>query len=493
MSLNKFIWNNYKTTEQGKKAIEVFENGCSKDLLGKFFSDDECEYLLSAIEEWDSFWEAPALPSELTIDEAENLFNEIVDKGYSIKCDNGEFLYSVPEKYNWLEEIAQFSTWLYYKYPTFFKPYYFVGKFQLLTQIADTFGIELPKVPLKKYKEQRIKYYWKLCKTFLNFQEENKISAHEFCAFLYDFAPNYIEQNQTIETNLPQPTQVWLVGGDKDGDDFEFIENYQEGSTAFWQGNVDTKRGDIIIMYCLSPRSYIHSIWRATQDGIADPFFHYYSSIYIGERIKVVPITLNELKADEYFSAHPLVRRNLQGVNGYSFNSEDYGRIQKLILQNGGNITSLPQLYSPIFSSNQTVKVERDVELSLIEPFLKEIGYSEQHWVRQLPVRMGRGERNFPDYAFLTNKERNYEVASMLIEAKFWIRNNKELEETFKQIYSYGLRLSAKILIIADKDAIWIYEKHNDSFDRTKYTKKYWKELEQADEFANIKKLVGRK
>ena len=92
-----------------------------------------------------------------------------------------------------------------------------------------------------------------------------------------------------------------------------------------------------------------------------------------------------------------------------------------------------------------------------------------------------------------TAKEKNYEEASMLVEAKFWIKNNKELEETFKQVYSYGQRLSSKTLLIADKDAIWIYERHNQSFDRSKYIKKYWKELEKPDEFASIKKLLGRK
>ena len=81
----------------------------------------------------------------------------------------------------------------------------------------------------------------------------------------------------------------------------------------------------------------------------------------------------------------------------------------------------------------------------------------------------------------------------MLIEAKYWIKNNKELEETFKQVYSYGLRLSAKVIVIADKDAIWIYEKINESFDRTKYIKKFWKEIEQADEFASIKRIIGCK
>ncbi|MBX9733692.1 MAG: type I restriction enzyme HsdR N-terminal domain-containing protein [Chitinophagaceae bacterium] len=493
MKLNKFLWNNYKETEQGKKAIELFTNGTTIDILLTYFKDDVSQDTIDFIDDLTDFSYSPKPPQELTKESAENLFNEIVKNGFSIKKENEEIEEFKPDRFNFLHIILTISTWLYYKYPDFFKPYFYISKFQLLTQIADTFSIELPEVPLKRYKEERIRYYWKLCEVFQKFQSENEMTAFEFCAFLYDFAPNYINQTQVQETELPQATQVWLVGGDQGGNDFEFLDNYQVGNTSFWQGNVDTKRGDIIIMYCLSPRSCIHSIWRATKDGIADPFFHYYSSIYISEGIKVEPISINELKSDAYFSKHPLVRKNLQGVSGYSFTSEDYNRLLHLVEKKGTKINLLPQLYSPTFSSNGNLEIERDVEIQLIEPLLKELGYTEKHWERQLTVRMGRGERNFPDYAFLTNKEKNYEIASMLIEAKFWIKNNKELEETFKQVYSYGLRLSAKFLVIADKDAIWIYEKYNDSFDRTKYIKKFWKELEQPDEFNYIKKMIGRK
>ncbi|HRN92923.1 MAG TPA: hypothetical protein PLE75_07390 [Ferruginibacter sp.] len=492
MKFNKFLWNNYKETEQGKKAIEHFTNKSTFDIFYNYFNQNINQGAIDFINDLSDYSVSPELPNELTKESAENLFNTIVENGFSIRIE-GEVKEFKPDKIDFLYIIPTISTWLFYKYPDYFKPYLLRSKFQLLTQIADTFGIELPEVPLKRYREERIKYYWKLCEAFLIFQDENKMSAYEFCAFLYDFAPKYIEQNSATDTELPQPTQVWLVGGDKDGRDIKFLENYIPGNTSFWQGNVDTKRGDIVIMYCLSPRSCIHSIWRATKDGIADPFFHYYSSIFIGEGIKVEPITLKQLKEDEYFRKHPLVRKNMQGVNGYSFNSEDYERLKELIKINGGETSHLPQLYSPSFTSNQSLKVERDVELVLIEPFLRELGYTEEHWVRQLSVRMGRGERNFPDYAFLTKKEKNYEVASMLLEAKFWIKNNKELEEAFKQTYSYALRLSARVLVIADKNAIWIYEKRNDSFDRTKYVKKYWKELEKADEFKEIVKTIGRK
>ncbi|HQV67564.1 MAG TPA: hypothetical protein PLO48_12190 [Saprospiraceae bacterium] len=496
MKLNKFLWENYKETENAKQIIELFKNGSSIDILNSFNTKSHQEQIDSAcfIDDLCNCLVSPILPTEINCEKAEMFFEELITTGFTLKYNDEEELDVYrQDEINLLGWIEIISTWLFFTFPDFFKPYFFKTKFQLLTQIADAFDIEIPEVPLRRYKAERIKYYWKLCNVFLKFQDDNGMNSYEFCAFLYDFAPKYISQNQNIGIELPKPTQVWLVGGDQSGNDFNFLDNYQEGDTSFWQGNVDTKRGDIIIMYCLAPRSCIHSIWRATKDGIADPFFHFYSSFEISEGIKVEPISINELKSDEYFSKHPLVRKNLQGVSGYSFTNEDYKRIQYLLEKKGAKSCLLPQLYSPSFNSNNKLKNERDVEIHLIEPFLKELGYSEHHWQRQLAVRMGRGERNFPDYAFLTKKEKNYEMASMLIEAKYWIKNNKELEETFKQVYSYGLRLSAKVIVIADKDAIWIYEKINESFDRTKYIKKFWKEIEQADEFASIKRIIGCK
>ncbi len=260
MKLNKFLWNNYKETEHGKQILELFINGETIELLKKYLGNFHIgiEETADFIDDLTYFSIKPTIPDELDLKEAEKLFDEILNTGFTLRFDNDELESFNPKQMDFLGLIPIISTWLFYKYPDFFKPYYFRTKFQLLTQIADTFGIELPEVPLKRYKEQRIKYYWELCLSFLEFQEENEMTSSEFCAFLYDFAPSYIEQNQPNETELPQPTQVWLVGGDQSGSDFEFLDNYKEGDTSFWQGNVDTKRGDIIIMYCLSPRSCIH-------------------------------------------------------------------------------------------------------------------------------------------------------------------------------------------------------------------------------------------
>lgn len=489
MRINQFLWNNYKETKSGQEIINSFKDGsieAVQELSRKYLPDyTDANEVLEIIE--DSL--SAELPDNLNLEQAEKLYDRIVEEGIA---DGDDILIDKQDyEYN-LEFIPFISLWLYYKFPHYFKPYFFVRKFYSLTKIADSFSLELPKVPLKKNKRERIKYYWELCKIFGNFQSENNLNNEEFCAFLYDFAPKYIGELETSNKDLPQPTQVWIVGGDKFGNDFALLDNSTLDSTTFWQGNVDTKRGDIIVMYCLTPRSYIHSIWRATSDGIADPFFYFYGSTHIGKCTKVSPIHISELKSDAYFSQNPLVKKNLQGINGYSFTSNDYEKLLSLLSIKGFRIEILPKVYRPQISLSLCLNNERDVEISLVEPLIDKLGYTQTDWIRQMPVRMGRGERNYPDYAFFASLEKGYEKAKMLIETKFHIKSNIELEETFKQARSYAIRLEANILIICDKESIWLYEKGNGSFDRTTYIKKYWEEINNPDEFKLIRLKVGK-
>lgn len=489
MKINQFLWDNYKETKSGQEIINLFKDSSveSVQVLSKKYLPDynDANEILEIIDSSLSF----DLPDFMDFGQVENFYDKIIDNGIS----DGDYVLIGKQDYEYtLDFIPFISLWLYYKYPDYFKPYFYVRKFYDLTKIADSFSIDLPAVPFKKDKRERVKYYFELCKLFSAFQSENNLTNEEFCAFLYDFAPKYIGKLETSNKNLPQPTQVWIVGGDKFGDDFTFIDSANLDSTSFWQGNVDTKRGDIIIMYCLSPRSCIHSIWRATSDGIADPFFYFYGSIHIGNCIKVPPIHISELKSDEYFSQNPLVRKNLQGINGYSFTSKDYERLLTLFSAKDFNTKNLPQVYRPELSINFDLKIERDVEINLVEPMLKKIGYNQNDWMRQMPVRMGRGERNYPDYAFFASVEKGYEKAKMLIETKFFIKTNVELEETFKQARSYAIRLESSILIICDKESIWIYEKEKGSFDRASYIKKFWGEINNPDDFKMIKLKIGK-
>lgn len=491
MQLNQFIWNNYKESKAGQEVIKLFEEGTFEDILQFVFTDKRNWNMTDLYSEELSKLAKVTIDPNPVLSDDDNVkyfFNLLEEFGFP-ELENEEIIgYTYPDqKMEIINRIEIISLWLFLTHPNLFVPYLFKNRLSDLFKIADNFNIELPEIPLRKEKDKRIAYYFSFCEIFKNFGKENNLNPYELCAFLYDFAPKFLGRESEI---LPEPTNIWLCGGAKD--DYPFLLNASSENIYSWQGNEDTKKGDIIVMYCLSPRSNIEFICRAVNDGIRDPFFHYYGSISVGHIQKVEPIHISELKSDEHFKELPIVRKNLQGVNGTQINNEDYQRILKILSEKGQDISILPKLSSVDFKPNSDCKNEREVEIKIVEPFLNQIGYTESDWIRQLPVRMGRGERNYPDYVFFAETKKGYEKAKMLLETKFIIKSNRELEETFQQAHSYALRLSSEIIVISDKDYFWIYLRESGSFDRTKYIKHNWQELNNADIFNKIKKIIGK-
>lgn len=492
MVLNQFIWNNYKESKDGQEVIKLFEEGFLEDILSKFVieKNKSLDYYMNIIVDIVNFSD---IPEEVKL---EDLYQYILDKGLKGFDEEKEESFDIfyPEEYEFIISVIEPLSLSLFNFKgegeeePIYIPYFFFMNFAKLQKIADTFNVELPKVPLRKHKKERALYYLEFCKIWNEFRKKNNLTIFELCAFLYDFAPKFIGKEK--EEILPEPTNIWLCGGAKD--DYPYLIDAKSDTTYFWQGNQDTLKGDIILMYCLSPKSSIEFVCRAVNDGIRDPFFHYYGSITLGHIQHIKPITLAEIKADEHLKELPIVRKNFQGVNGTRLHNEDYTRILKSLQEKGEDISLLPKLSSANFIPNKDCKNEREVETKIVEPFLNSLNYLENDWVRQLPVRMGRGERNFPDYVFFAETKKGYEKGKMILETKFYIKSNAELEETFQQAQSYALRLSANKIVICDKDFIWIYIRKNNSFDRTKYLKYNWQEMNNPEIFNATKKEIGR-
>ena len=140
-------------------------------------------------------------------------------------------------------------------------------------QIFDEFGIFLPPVPPKKAFDDRFYYYFELCRSVHHFAVQHGIPGELAPVFLYGFAPLALELDDALPANLPPPRRAWFVGGGiNQNGDFEYLDQVTESSQTIWQGNRDTQPGDIVVMYCLSPRSAVHSFWRALRFGAVEPF-----------------------------------------------------------------------------------------------------------------------------------------------------------------------------------------------------------------------------
>ena len=204
-------------------------------------TDDICTVLVELYHH--SNYDLPEQSDEQT---AREIFDRLVHQGIVFYEEDGEQYDEILPDYTWyLDYIVPISAWLYMLDNNYFKPYFFIHNAKLLFKIADNFGIQLPESPVKRDKQARFQYYWEICQSFHQFEQENHLTPAEMCAFLYDFCPQYFANEHLQPSVLPEPTQAWFIGANKV--DFDFLDNFDKNSTHFWQGNLETKRGDILI------------------------------------------------------------------------------------------------------------------------------------------------------------------------------------------------------------------------------------------------------
>lgn len=487
MKFSQFIWDLYKSSQEGQSAISLFSEGrnITQDILlikrynPDFFKSEEQKTMIGDVlaDLWD-FKVSIYGERSLTMEEAGEIYDEIVSTGFQV----GEAVILKPNHFaDMIEFIPLLSLALSAWCGDIFFPYLYINGFHNIKKFSDYFDINLPEVPKKSDYKGRCMYYWSLCEVVEQFRVDNSLSMPEFCALVYDYAPKLIEAE--VKGEIPQPSQAWFIGGRID-------TRGEAWTTGFWQANVETKKGDILIHYETYPISAITCIWVAQVDGVVDPFFKYYSHTYVGDKKSLPSITLKELQQDEHFSKHPLVRKKFQGVNGWAVTSDDYSALLRLWQAKGVDTKSIPRPYAPVISQTKEIKVERDVETKLLEPLLKTMGFEEyKDYIRQLPIHAGRGHRIFPDYALHYCDKPDEETARVLIEAKYHMKSNQEIEAAFLQARSYAMLLDSSVIILCDKNSLLVYERKQ-SFDRDRYTKLHWGEFENPDRYNALKNIL---
>ena len=494
MKFNNFLWETYRTSKEGSEYIDFFVN-----LGKKLASSNEILQLKEVINSIELVHSSNGEINILVkkVIEIKKLIDESERFCIKNKTDASEFLESCWDDNNdvWIQElfdinnIAAFSIALYLHNPDYFFPYLFIRQFHDLINIFNDFGIYLPKVPSKKDIKERKKYYWELCKSMINFRIIYDIDSKEVPAFLYGFAVNVVKRYKI--DNVPiKPKKAFFVGGGiNNNGDFEYLDKADNNTVYNWQGNPDTQPGDIIVMYCLSPRSYIHSVWRAVTPGSIDPFFYFYQNVFIGKPVHVKNILWNEIKNDDLLSEMPLVKGNMQGINGRLIEKKYYDKILALLKLKQQNTANLPKLENTEIK-NFNLKNEKDVELKLLEPLLVRLGYLDSDWQRQVKVKIGRTERIIPDYVLLPDLKKGDEKGYWILEAKYTISNHKQLAEDANQAKSYALRLQSKGFSLVSKEGVWI-SKENMNIDKLKYFT--WKQLQDNDYFNELFDMIGKK
>lgn len=511
--MNKNIWNLYKNSERGHKAISLFTFDIEKDDLetkakeifqkyNEYFGGTKVEdyFLDNCFLTIDSI-----VADKLFLAENENssdYFTRLVDNleiflveensaGELIRKENELPLILQKDYKTYCSILSEISLVLYFYSDLFFIPILFREQFDIFMKILDVLDIPIPELPAKSDKRGRLLLYNALNNNIANFAEKNELTIEETCACIYDFSFMLLEENE-VQDELPEPTNIWLTGGSKE-DYKTFLQKPIKGEKSVWTCNENTKRGDIIIMYVLSPYSCIQSIWRADIDGVYTPF-NYYNSRTRATNGTIIPqITLAELKADPYFSQLGITRKNFQGVNGVQFSANDYKELQRLLKEKDFDISILPQLYRPDLEIEGNLKNEKDVEEKLLIPLLNKLGFKETDWTRQLSQKAGRKEKAIPDFVFLPTGETHFQNAPLVIEAKFDMSSNIEKTKSYNQALSYARMMKSTIFGICDKDRLIIYKENKGHFDRFKPTfEKHWQNINDAETFRQLKLLIGK-
>ena len=472
MQFARFLLDNYLATEEGAQVLSFFQNlpkyvaaGDPDDRIKRFIDS----LLLSPLaHEWYEFdYEINECAykdfNDFSMDVSSIIHREVTEYGSTFR--------------KIVQDMPHFSVRLYAESQQFAFPYLYPVHFFRVQEICDTFGIMLPPLPQKTKYEDKCLYYIKLCRVFYEFRCQHGLSPQEFCVFFYGFAQHFISKPLTDE--IPRPLKSYLVGANPK-EDHAYLQTIASSSIHYWQGNSETRVGDILLMYELAPYSHISSIWKALSPGYDDPFRYYPGVVWIGQPVVIPPVSLDELKDDPVWAQKGLIKANMQGVSGRACSREEYAALLKILQQKNFDISNLPALPEVAARRDIHLTCERDVEKHLLEPFLTQLGLTENDWLRQMPLRMGRGVRYYPDYVIHAAAERGNEKGAFICEAKFRISGEKQLKEDFFQAKSYALRLDCRGLLLASCEGIW-FSFARDNYDFKKIEFFDWQALTDPD------------
>jgi len=493
-TLNPYVWALYLSSFPGQLALEYF------DWLDNFADRADLTELFLGVGTWieiqsteGDVWEDVPLDEESTTyieavrdaalgapvdttEQVQQLLTDLVHSGTVRLSEDADDVLTLEEPFS---NLGLLSLGLHLAHPNVFLPYGFTGHYYLVLRVAEAFGMPLPPVPPKQDHLARWLYYGQLCAAFQDFRQLHGMTLPELLAFMYDFSVNCVQAG--VQAELPEPRNAWLLIGGVDNGDLASMETLENITDYHWQGNLDMRRGDVCIMYIRSPVSSVHSLWRVVEDAYVDPFFHYKQTVQIGQPMRLPDLHFREIAADPLMGGNRYVKANLQGASGKVLTHGEYERLLQMMAVKSDLPAGTPHFIAQEAVDLTLLGNERDVEVQLVEPLLRRAGLEASDWVRQLPVRMGRGERVYPDYAIGLTGVAPEQRVQALVEVKYRAAGERDWREAFLQARSYGLRLGARVIVTAAAEGVRIYPRRNDDFDFSRGEPYLWSQLQEGD------------
>ena len=506
--ISKMQWENYKNSPRGKQVIAEFEklykeNVPIEEILAlckkydpQYFINlgkkEEREHGLRTLHLFDEV--INDAKKDFTFENNEDYVNFYLDETLHAVLPeediNEEGIASQNEYKCLLSGNMFISTILYCYLPGIYLPNLWVMQYKYFRIISEKLELNIPEEPKRSDYLGRNLYYLVVNHAMINYCNENEITEPaEICAYFYDYEIELAKEQEDKQEELPTPSQAWFLVGN-------YAESERNLNAGFWQANAETRRGDILVFYEKAPIKSINAIYRAKNDGIIDPFFFFYSNTYIGSKQPMPAISLDELKAHPYFKDHKLIHKNFQGGSGWPLNSEDYNQLKQIWASKGYDVATLPNLkaHEAPTEIDYTEK-EAAVHKYQVLPLLKDMGWTEENGdiLNQVTLHVGHGdtEKKGRTDISLHPYGANNKKAKVVIEEKYWMKNEAEIAETFDQGISYAKLQEATVCVLCDKSQIIVYPKQKDGFQIEKNIVFYWDEMSNPDKFNALKKLLS--
>lgn len=395
--VNFFTFNGYDFFEKCNNVIPALYEDSPEDMI---FAEGLPAYLKDIHDTFDG----QEIPSFKNGDEFYNFIEKMslyrfdgLNEDGSLIRDETNLSIHVEDIRTKCSLIPAISIYLYSRNGWFF-PLFYCERHDLFEKYCDLLNIDIPDRPAENDYVAAVKYYFEICETVNSFKETNGFSDEEMVAVIYGFARLLEDTPEEMETsNLPQPRRVWITcagfpGKGKNQEDFKTADNFIDG-VEYWSCNKLTNPGDVVVLYCVSPRSYIHSIWRAVEAPHMSPFSYRKVRVAIGHKVDVPRITMKELREDSYMSNCYVVRKKLMGTHGDELSPNDYECLLRMIEERGGDTSKLPRFTHPEAMDGIEIACEQDVSDKLVVPFLHKLGYQASDYKAELYLQLGRVNR----------------------------------------------------------------------------------------------------
>jgi hypothetical protein len=334
--------------------------------------------------------------------------------------------------------------------------------FGKLATILTHLGIDVPNGP----ELTECEIWWELGEGALRFQERHGLQPWQTWAAIFDLGPRLVSQPVPFPTD--RTPRVWIVATHDKLGEFDEIDRHTANDIGDWAINQDARRGDLALMYCVSPRSAIVSVYRVLCDAYRDPFggWNGYRA-EIGHKVALPWITISDMKSDESLRDWVLVRRNFQGLLRFEVPEAVWVRLKELIGTRDSNARTVLDAYVGAAQGVREIRVgdeewsEAEVEQRIVIPILQSLGWKiGSNLVGQVPmyikVGSGRPQQVFADFVgyagALTSR------AVLVVEVKRRIASTKARETAAAQAESYALKLRCSRYAVASPEGIWVYE-----------------------------------